>query len=573
MLGHYFPLVVFCGLFASLIFSNLHPSKLFLTAVIVLLASGYIETNQILQNGINSGVVTLVLLILSANILERTKVLQRVADRLLNTSFSMSYLRMSVLTILMSSALSNTAVVASFVSVINASARPYARKLLIPLSYCAILGGTLTIVGTSTNLIVNSFWLDKGHSTLDYTVFLKIGIPTAIITSFCLFYLSRNVKEAKAGQQATEDYFVEAKVKSGSALIGKSVAENNLRQLEQLFLVEIYRGNRLISPVAPNENICEGDKLIFSGSVESVGLLQGFDGLALFASPEGALTRNLTKVIVSNKSTLIGRTLKQIEFRTQFDAAVVAIKRDGERISGGLGKVKLIAGDLLVLATGSDFLKRQNVRKNFYLIDKQIAHRYSLNRVQEIFAVVGFISAIVAGIAQLVPFELSLSLFIFCAVVFGLVNTADLKRRFPFELWMLVTSALSIASVIESYYIQQFTQVVFSFDIASPIILLIAIYVLTLILTELVTNNAAAAIAFPIAYSIGQMLGEEYMLASIMAVVFGASASFIFPHSYQTNLIVFNAGNFTNQEFAKTGYKVSVIYSLSVVGMLYFLYG
>lgn len=301
--------------------------------------------------------------------LEKTRLLRTVTSYVIGETYKGTWFRLYGLTAVCSGILNNTAVVSTMLAPIRNNRFHQPSKLLLPLSYAAILGGTLTLVGTSTNLIVNSLVIDFGLPSLNFFDFTLVGVCLVIGCGVLLFFLSRFLPDRGLNKVEAKEYLIDSEVKPGSELIGRTVEQNGLRHLESLFLVEILRGGHLISPVTPSEVIQEGDRLIFSGDIKKVTALTQFDGLSLFADDTGLPLSNLSEVVIRPDSQLISKTLKRAGFRALFDAAVVAIKRDGEAISGKLGDVILQSGDYLVLAVGNDFSSRHNITKNFFFTE------------------------------------------------------------------------------------------------------------------------------------------------------------------------------------------------------------
>lgn len=292
---------------------------------------------------------------------------------------------------------------------------PYhpASKLLLPLSYAAILGGTLTLVGTSTNLIVNSLVLDINLPSLKFFDFTIVGLMLVLVSGITLLICSRWLPVHSHEPKEAKNYFIDAKVLPSSNLIGKTIEQNGLRHLESLFLVEIVRANQLISPVTPMEVLQSGDRLIFSGDINKVMQLNQFDGLETFAHNNGLPLDNLTEVVIRPESTIVGQSLKKSGFRAKFDAAVVAIRRDGERISGKLGEIKIEAGDAFVLAVGSDFVHRQNIQKNFIVLSG-VEPESMLTGGKELFACLGFFGTIASLPVGLSPCLKALASYLEC---------------------------------------------------------------------------------------------------------------------------------------------------------------
>ncbi|MBO9488979.1 SLC13 family permease [Endozoicomonas sp. G2_1] len=561
-------LVIFLGTFAGLIRCQNHPERVFGVATLTCLAASFVTTEQVFLNAVNPGLMTLVLLVLCSFSFERTSVLRKVSSLLINGSKVKSSLRTLVLAALASGLMNNTAVVAALISTVKNNTLINPGRLLLPLSFAAVLGGTLTLVGTSTNLIVNSMLIEKGQPSLGFFDFTLVGLAALFCCFFVIFLRIPSLPRMAKQEFSQKHYFVEAEITAESKLIGKSVEENGLRNLGTLFLVEVVRCGRMISPVTPEEVLQAGDKLIFSGDISQVFVLKQFDGLELYAQQDGLLRDNLTEVVIKPDSAIVGKTLKTAGFRARFDAAVVAVRRDGGRLSGKLGDISIQAGDFLVLAVGNDFAARTNLSKNFYILSGHQPENM-LHGWRNISTIGGFISAIAVSVLFSVPL-LTCALFYLALLLFTKCLTVnEIKRRFPLEIWMIVLGALTLAKGIENTGLAALMSSHIESLLAghSVYLVFIAIFGLTLLVTELVTNNAAAALMFPIAYSIALAMGVNVM-PFVMAVAFAASGSFISPYGYQTNVMVYNAGNYKLLDFIKFGVPVSLVYSAVVLTVL-----
>ncbi|MCW8332824.1 SLC13 family permease [Vibrio sp. DBSS07] len=568
----YFVLTAFALTIVGLIKFQSQPERVFGILLLVLVATGMVSNEQVVASFANQGVLTLVLLMVCSLALEKTKLLRKVASYVVRPSYRRSWLNLFAFSTLSSAVLNNTAVVSAMLAPVRANPHHPASKLLIPLSYSAILGGTLTLVGTSTNLIVNSMVVESGLPSIGFFDFTLVGsllvLGCGLVLFFCCRWLPKRAEEYKT----VADYFIDTKVMKGSTLIGRSVEENGLRHLESLFLVEVQRHGKLISPVTPAEVLQEGDRLLFSGDVKKITLLNQFSGLKSFANENGLPLDNLSEVIVRPESVLVGKTLKRAGFRALFDAAVVAVKRDGDPISGKLGEVVLQPGDNLVLAVGKDFKSRHNLGKNFFFVSG-VETEATLSDKQEVFAVFGFVISIALSALGFVSLFKSLLLFLGILLFSKTLKPNEVLQRLPTQIWLIISSALLLSYALSN---SQATSLLDSVilgnqDMFSPLIGLCIVYIATWWLTELVTNNAAAALMFPIAMGLADSLNVEPM-AYIMVVAFGASASFLSPYGYQTNLMVFNAGRYKIADFLKVGFPVSVAYGVITILSISHLY-
>lgn len=558
---------------AGLVRFQKHPAKVFATSLLALYCSAAISTQDLLSSFSNQGVLTLVLLMLCSLALEKTRLLRYIAQAIIKPHYHSTWLRLFGATALSSALLNNTAVVSALMASIRNNPYHQASKLLLPLSYAAILGGTLTLVGTSTNLIVNSLVIDAGLTPIGFFDFTAVGAILVLCCGSVLFLTRQFLPNHPMDEHNLTAYTIDSKVQAHSSMIGLTIEQNGLRHLESLFLAEVIRDQRVISPVTPHEVIQAGDRLIFTGDVTKVMQLQQFSGLALFADVQGLPINNLTEVLIRPESVLVSQTLKQVGFRALFNAAVVAIKRDGKALSGKLGQIKLEAGDFLVLAVGDDFRHRNNLQKNFIILSG-VEPDDKLVDSKEWWVVLGFVAAIAASAFNLLSLFNSLFLLLGALLLTGCLTQAEILRRLPVDIWLIVGSALCLSQALtNSGAIAAFDLMLKSYASGlSPLMALVVIYLLTWLLTELVTNNAAAALMLPIGMATASSL-EVNPMAFIMVVAFAASASFLSPYGYQTNLMVFNAGQYRIKDFILQGTGVCITYALVCITSVVLIFG
>ncbi|WP_298723616.1 SLC13 family permease [uncultured Oceanisphaera sp.] len=558
------------ALLALLIQGRVPPAVLFTSWAVGYVLFGVAEQQALLSSFSNPALITLLVLMLVSLALERSPLLDRVSDTLLKGRESMASLRLMGLTAFLSAFLNNTAVVGSLLGVISRQRYIPASRLLIPLSYASILGGVTTLVGTSTNLVVNSFVINAGLPPLGMFQFTLVGLPVALICILGLMFSTRLLPQNRVQDQETpQSYFLEAQVMADSPLIGKSIEDNQLRNLNGLFLLEILRHDRLLSPVSPDEVLQQGDVLVFTGEVEKVQALQRFPGLQLFGNGvDRLLASNLVEVVIANESELANRTLREVDFRTLFNAGVVGIRRGRRRLTGKLGQIPLRVGDSLLLAVGPDFTDQRNIDRNFHVLSGSL-QRPKLRKNQSLLAFCGFGVVIALAAAGLVPLLNGLLVLLAALLVTRILTLSELRRRFPFELWLIIGSALTVAKALESSGGAQLVadavrSVCSGYGVYGAFI---GVFVITLILTEVVTNNAAAALVFPIALSTASAFGADPM-PFIMAVAFGASACFLIPFGYQTHLMVYSPGRYRMTDYLKAGLPISLLYSAGVITLV-----
>lgn len=548
--------------------TRINPAWLFVSAIGTSYLTGLIDLENMLVNYTNPSLITLVLLILVSIAIEKTTLIQRLAKSLSSGSLVKSVTKLGLSTAFLSSFTNNTAVVASLITAIKDNPNHSPSKLLLPLSYTAILGGTITLIGTSTNLIVNGFAVDAGMAPLGFFDFTLVGLGALSVGLITILVMLKCLPDNGKNSQEVVPFYLEGKVQTGSKLINRTVEENGLRDLKDLFLAEIIRDGNRICAVTPQHIIQQDDILLFVGDIKSVPLLTRFDGLKVVHDKHEKDIEHLVEVVVSQSSKLIGKTVKEARFREQFHAAVIAIRRGHDRLQGGLGQVRLQAGDSLILAPGKSFYDLTNLKREFVYISGLDLQTH-LGAKQSNIVLLSFAGVLGLSILGAVPLVKGLLVLLIGLILCGTIKLSEIKRRFPIELLAVVGSAIGLAKLmIGTGLAGQISDAMFVvLGDFGPYGAFIAIFLMTVLFTELITNNAAAALSFPVAYSLAIGFNVE-PLPFIMAVAFGASASFISPFGYQTNLMVYSAGNYRLKDYVMMGLPLSIIYSITVLTLI-----
>ncbi|WKY57797.1 SLC13 family permease [Vibrio sp. SNU_ST1] len=563
-----FVLAILLGIITCLLVTRIKPSFIFAGAAFIAFMAGMIDLSSLANNFTNSSLLTLILLILASSALEKTRLISWVSRNISEGRLGTVVAKLGISTALLSSFTNNTAVVVSLIGAIKRNQQHAPSKLLIPLSYAAILGGTLTLIGTSTNLIINSFVEDAGLPSLNFFTPTLIGLAVLVGGVLILIPLSYFLPSYDDGSQDDLPYFLEARVEPGSPLVGRSVSENNLRALRKLFLAEVIRDGKTTASIDPDFILQARDRLLFCGDVESVATLQEIQGLTLFGQHH-LNGQSFVEVVVSSSASFCNKTLKTSQFRDRFDAVVVAIRRGHERLEGGLGNITLTAGDTLILVPGKRFEEQRQQHNKEFVLMNDLDSSAKLDADKSTLVLIGFACVIGLALAEVVPIIKGLAGFLLLLVAFGVVQLGELRRRFPVDIVVIVGSALSIAQLMISSGLSERMGLMFmeAFNGWGVFGALVATYFMTLVLTELVTNNAAAALSFPIGYSMAIGYGVDPM-PFIMAVLFGASASFISPYGYQTNLLVYSVGNYHLTDYLRIGIPISIVYSGLVLTLI-----
>ncbi len=561
-------LMALVGLIAALLTTKIKPAYCFGLVALLGFVAEQISLPDLMANFTNASLITLVLLIVISAALEKTRFMGWVGQRISQGKHATVVTKLGLSTAILSSFTNNTAVVVSLIGAVKRNQRHAPSRLLLPLSYTAILGGTLTLIGTSTNLIINSFVERAGLPSLGFFAPTLIGLAVLLAGLLVLVPLSHWLPHNDNDQELDLPYFLEGRVTAGSPLIGKTIKENGLRHLRRLYLAEVIRDGQTIVPISPDTLLTAQDRLLFCGDVESVSSLQDIEGLNVFGQCH-LNGQNFHEVVVSQSSSICGKTLKATLFRERFDAVVVAIRRGHERLAGGLGLIELQAGDVLVLVPGSGFHQQREALEREFVQINGLDSSARLDTRKSVALLGGFLAVIALALVGVISLVKGLILFLVALVLSKILSLDEMKRRFPMDIVVIVGSALSLAQWMMSSGLsdligQGFLSLFGGIGLYGA---LIAVYLLTLILTELITNNAAAALAFPIAYSLSISYHSDPM-PFIMALLFGASASFISPYGYQTNLLVYRIGHYQLKDYFRLGLPLSVVYSVVVLALI-----
>ncbi len=577
-------------LFVAIYQEWVRPALGFLLAVLGFVVLGILTPPEMLAGFANESIASVVLLIVLSAALRKNFPLESLIDavyRLGTRGRPLGYrsflLRMMAQVAILSSFVNNTPIVALMTPYVFRWGRinqVSPSRLLIPLSYATIMGGMITLVGTSTTLVLNGFMVERGVGEIPGVSLLFIGGVVCVtgigflgLVGYRLLPDRRDILESF--EKNKREYLVETILSPGSSLAGKTVLDAGLRSLRGIYLVEIIRQRQTISPVGPQEKLRSDDVLIFAGETDYVvDLVENRPGLAL---PQHADTRNTDQIevieaVVGANSSLVGQTAKEIEFRERYNAAIVAIHRNGERISGKIGEIRLRQGDLLLLYAGKDFRQRADLYRDIFIIS-QLKERLQPNQKK----VWLFLGAALSTVVLIVLGQLSLfvGLLIIFAVMVGLrmLTLPDVKQEVDINLVGILVFSLALGqAMIKTGSGDLIARWLLSAtDGAGTTLILGSLLLITTLLTSFITNVGAVSITFPLAYSLSNSL-EVDGTPFYLAIAYAASAAFLTPIGYQTNLIVYGPGGYNFRDFLRVGLPVTVIYLITVLLMIRWLY-
>jgi len=577
-------LLVILFLLVSLYREWLWPPVIFFISVAVLTLSGIITPQEALGGFANDQVAVIVILLILSEIIRHSSLVDKMFDAIFSGANSVnSFLwRMMGYVSISSAFFNNTPLVAMMMPYVHSWSNKNGispSRLLIPLSYAAILGGCMTLVGTSTNLIVNGMAIEAGLEGLNIFDFIYVGAPMLFVGFLYLLFFGRKLLPDTKDMvedfvQSSREYLVEAKVNSDSPLINKSIREAKLRHLKGLFLVEIVRGDKLITPVSPHEVLQAGDGLIFTGVTSAISDLdKPAMGLSL-PKPTEAKEKgmNIIELVISHNSRLIGSKIQDSDFRGKYDGSILAVHRNRENLSGKIGEIEIRAGDVLLALIGPDFYKRVAEVQAFYVISKE-QETTDIKPWKLAIMIGGIVGAVVLQAIGVVPLFYSLFSLMGIVLVMDMIPFTIIRKGFDFNLVILLAFGLAFGKAMSNSGAAKF--------LAEGILvlgeplgftgLIAGIFIITNLLSSYITNKAAVAILFPISIKIAATMGFDIQ-PFILVVCYGAAASFITPIGYQTNLMVYGPGGYTFKDFFRVGLPLTILYMIVCVIVLTYMY-
>jgi di/tricarboxylate transporter len=577
----WYTLTVVAACFGALSLTRAATDMVMIGGVMLLLVAGVLTPAEALAGLSNEGMVTIGMLYIVTSGVQETGAMTGILARLLGRPRSVGVAQLSLMAPVAAASafLNNTPLVAMFIGAVSDWAkknRIAPSKLMLPLSYAAVIGGSTTLIGTSTNLVVNGMLIkETGHASLGMFDIAVVGVPLAVAVIAFVWLTSRwllpDRQSAVAQMENSRSYIVEMLVDADSPLLGRTIEEAGLRHLPGLFLMEIERGSNSLPAVSPQERLEARDRLIFTGLAESIVDLQKIRGLTPATDQvfklRAAGERCLVEAVVSNSCPLVGRTVREGRFRTRYNAAVIAVARNGEQLRQKIGDVELRAGDTLMLLTHPAFVDQQRNSRDFYLVST--VENSQRPRHEKAGVALAIIAAMVVAVTLGWTSMLTASMMAAAAIVItGCTTSSTARRAVDWQVLLTIAAALAVGKALEkSGAAQHIADQITALGVGDPRLALVAVYVITVLFTELITNNAAAALMFPIAIATAHTIGVDFM-PFVIAVLFAASASFATPIGYQTNLMVMGPGGYRFADYLRAGIPVSIlvgIISLSLI--------
>ena len=563
------------------------------TALIILscfFGLGYLTPTEAVSGFSNPAVITIGLLFILSSAIQKTGLLEYLVvtiNRLLQSSRGLG-MAIYYFTVSIASALiNNTAIVAIFMPVTIRLAHRYQispSKMLIPLSYAAILGGTLTLVGTSTNLLVNSIYMGyEGVEPLGMFEFIRYGIIILVIGTIYLLIVaprlipSRTVTSSLTKSYHLGGYLTEMRIKKESPLVGKSCLDRSINHNYDVTVLDIIRDQKHIVNNIRRTILKEGDILFVRGTLENFIRMKEVEGITLLTDEK--LTQaeleqednELVECLLTDDSDLVGKSLMSTNFRQVFGAFILAIRREGDIIRKKIAHMQLHAFDTLLVYGPTKKISTLSDRGDFIVLGK-VEARLQKDRFWWVSIYVVLISIFLASIGY-IPILKGAFISVVILLCLKIITAQESYQSIHWQVIILIAALIPIGIVLQStgtadWIGNNISRFIYLFSISwQPYVLLATIYFITMILTEISSNVATAIIMVPIAIAVSGQIGLESR-PFVFAVAFAASASFITPIGYQTNLMVYGPGGYKFSDYIRVGLPLSLLLFLIAVIIL-----
>ena len=570
----WFTLGVLALVVAGLIREIAGPEILVMAGLLVLAAAGILTPEETFSGFANPALAAVGALFIVSAGLRETGAIEAAVVRLFGRARSegSALVRMCPPLAATSAFLNNAPIVAMMTPVVIDWARRHAiapSRLLMPLSYATMLGSVTTLIGTSVNLTVAGLML-KTESMAPMTFFelAPVGVPVCAVGLLYIMFIAprwiptRQDPAEYLGEHRRE-YVSSMAVEPACRLVDQTVEEAGLRQLPGLFLVEIDRGGHVITPVGPDQTIAAGDRLVFAGVVSTIVDLQRIPGLVPLSEGEeqvqGGPGRRLVEAVVSRSSPLVNRSVRDASFRSAYDAAVIAVHRNGERVGGKIGEIVLLPGDTLLLQTAPHFLRTHGGSPDFYLVSEVDAE--GPPRLDRAPIAIAILAAMVA-LVVIAGLHISIAAFFAVGALIATrcLSASHARRSVDWSVLLVIGAGLGIAGAMTKTGAAAAIAelIVAAVGAAGPLATLAVVYATTVILSELVHHAAAAAIMFPIAVASAAQVGADPR-GFVMGIAVAATCAFANPVTYQTHLIVYGPGGYRFTDFLRVGLPLDLL--------------
>jgi len=571
----WFTIGIFVVIFLGLVTEIRPPDIVMFLGTGVLVIVGVLTPAQFLQGFSNEIIMAIAMLCIIVRATEVNGLLEVVAKRVLSSSknFALQMVSMCVPVAFASAFLNNTPIVLLMTPIVRKWAlknKLYPSKFLIPLSYAALFGGACTLIGTSTNLVILSLVREAmPEAAFGFFELSYVGIPCAFAGFIFLIFASpyllpERTDPRSAIAEETREFTVEFIIGQQCPLANKSIKEAGRRYFRGELLIQVERNRFLIDSPSPDLVLFVGDRLVFAGDINQIAELHAIKDLQSVSDPQFKLdvgSSHFAEIVIPTTSLLVGKTLKKINFRNYYGASVLAVYRQGWRVHGDVREIELQAGDTLMLLSGEPWGQTRSYGKDFYYIrhHEKLVVFHPWRALVVVMALLGMVAAVTIGYNIMVC---SLAA-VFVLFMTRTISFREAQNSIMWNILLLIACSFALGRAMQTTGVAAyFAHIILKVVGSHPYMLIGGILAVTILCTELMTNNAAALILFPIAHTAAKLAGyasAESVTAVGVAVAIGASCAYAMPTGYQTHMIVFGPGGYKFTDFFKSGVCMDVI--------------
>ncbi|MBM4203382.1 MAG: SLC13 family permease [Gammaproteobacteria bacterium] len=560
------------GALLTLIFTKLQVDFVMMAVMTILMLSGILDTTDALLGFSNAGVITVAAMFVLAAGIQGSGGIDLIVRHVLGrpATHSGAMFRLAAPLLPLSAFINNTPVVSTMIPAVLRWSKLIDQtpsQLMMPLSFFSILGGTCTLVGTSTNLVVDSQYQkltgEPGFGLFDISL---VGIPVALAGALTMMLFFRWLLPRRESTETIlgnrKDFTFEVAVATDGPLVGMTIEGAGLRHLRRIFLAEIERRGTILTAVTPDEVLQSGDRLVFVGETDAIIDLLRTNGLVASENTDPVIERNvperrIVEAVVSLDCEAVGTSIRDSEFRDRYGAVVLAVARDGRHIKGNLGSIILKAGDVLLLEARPAFISRQRYLRDFLVINdlNEVAPDHSTSWLCWLILLGVILSAGIGFLSMLNAALIGAGLMIATRCC----TMAEARRSIDLSVILTIGASFALGTALEKTGASEYlAHGIMGFAGSDPMIILLLVYVSVMLLTEMISNNAAALLMLPIVLAMTATLGLN-PIPYTMAVTMAASACFLTPIGYQCNLMVQGPGGYHFTDYFKPGIVMTVV--------------
>ncbi|MCF8242838.1 MAG: anion permease [Melioribacteraceae bacterium] len=586
----WYTLIIFIALTVVLIKEIVNPEIAVFSALMLYIIGDVVSVKEAFSGFSNEGMLTIAILFVVAGTLQNTGAINKLNPFLFgkkNTGLKRKLARILFPISFLSAFLNNTPIVAMLIPSVKSWTEKYnlsPSKFLIPISYATIVGGMCTLIGTSTNLIVHGLLLENNLEGFSFFELAPIGIPVGILTLLYLIFFGHKLLPNRKTpsfnfSEGSREFVIELKVTDQYSHIGKTIEQAGLRHLTGLYLFQIERGKETIAPASSGEKILIEDRLFFTGVPNTIIELQKEPGLQLVKDPHFNLKnydsdeRKTFEVVVSPTSNLIGKSVRDSDFRNVYDGIILAIHRNGERIKKKIGDVILRQGDTLLILANKNFKKKWYNSNQFYLISD--SHDTPSKPLWQVYlSLFLFLGMVLLAALKIIPLISAMGLAAIIFVITKSISGRGALNSINWKVLLIIASSFGIAAAVQKSGVANFIaeNIIVIANPFGTMGIIIAVYLITVVYGNLIYRNTAVITLFPIVLAVANSLGLA-VLPFILTMTIAANSSFATPISYQTNLMVYGPGGYKYADYLKVGMPLQLIVgvlSIILISTLYF---